>query len=121
MKIAVVIFLISIVSMTASLPLIGEKLPYEWFHDIKASQGKELEMNIKLWNRTVRFVGKIMLLYGLQLFVVGMFFAVIRFDPFQRNLILFMTVVFPIILGVIMTILYVGKVAKELRGELTIF
>jgi len=121
MKVAVIIFLISIISMTVSLPLIGEKLPYEWFHDVKTKQGPELEREIKIWNRTVRFVGKIMLLYGLQLFMVGMFFTVIRFDPFYRNLILFMTVVFPIILGIIMTVLYVGKVTKELKGELTIF
>ncbi len=121
MKIAVVIFLISIISMTASLPLIAEKLPYEWFYEIKAGQEKELKTNIELWNRTVRFIGKMMLLYGLQLFVVGMFFAVIKFDPFLRNLILFITIVFPVILGVVMTILYVSKVAKELRGELTVF
>ena len=121
MKTAIVILFISIISMSVSLPLIGEKLKYEWFHNVQIVEKEKIEADKSIWYRTVRFVGKILLLYGLLLLLVSMFFMTIKFDPFSKKLILFVTTVLPVIIGIVMTILYVNKVTKEVMGKITVF
>ncbi len=121
MRTAIVMFFLSIISMTISLPLVGEKLRYEWFHNIEDKKSKEISFKKEVWYRTVRFVGKMLLLYGLLLLLIAMFFATIKFDPLSKKFILFITIGFPIIMGVVMTILYVNRVTKEIGGKLTVF